>query len=107
MEGVTVGGEFFGFQSFAIELNDGKLSEDVLLPLLEAFRDGKFFRLQSIHLVILIAFNVTKTLLGVTRVLQDGNQIGDRGAEMIVEGLKVNSILQLISLVRLRFDFVL
>jgi hypothetical protein len=107
MEGVTVGGEFFGFQSFAIELNDGKLSEDVLLPLLEAFRDGKFSRLQSIKLVILIVFNVTKTLLGVTRVLQEGNQIGDRGAEMIGEGLKVNSSLFKLHLVRLRFDFVL
>ena len=46
-------------------------------------------------------------LLGVTRVLQDGNQIGDTGAEMIGEGLKVNSSLQWLHLVRLRFDFVL
>ncbi len=46
-------------------------------------------------------------LLGVTRGLQGGNQIGDRGAAMIVEGLKVNSSLQWLSLVRLGFDFVL
>ncbi len=38
-------------------------------------------------------------LLGVTHVLQDGNQIGDRGAEMIGEGLKVNSSLQRLHLV--------
>ena len=46
-------------------------------------------------------------LLGVTRVLQGGNQIGDRGAEMIGEGLKVNSSLWFLHLVRLGFDFVL
>jgi len=45
-------------------------------------------------------------LLGVTRVLQDGNQIGDRGAEMIGGGLKVNSSLQCIVLVRPLFRFV-
>ncbi len=59
MEGVTVGGKFFGFKSTrGIELEDRKLSEDVLLPLLEAFRDGKFSSLESIKLVILIVFNV-------------------------------------------------
>jgi len=42
-------------------------------------------------------------LLGVTRVLQDGNQIGDRGAEMIGEGLKVNSSLRYLHLVRRLF----
>ena len=41
-----------------------------------------------------------------TRVLQDGNQIGDGGAEMIGEGLKVNSSLQELHLVRL-FDYCL
>ena len=46
-------------------------------------------------------------LLGVTRVLQEGNQIGDGGAEMIGEGLKVNSSLLQLHLVRLGFDFVL
>jgi hypothetical protein len=40
-------------------------------------------------------------LLGVTHVLQNGNQIGDRGAEMISEGLKVNSSLMYLYLVRL------
>ncbi len=44
---------------------------------------------------------MTKMLLGVTHVLQDGNQIGDRGAEMIGEGLKVNSRLKRRILVRL------
>ena len=33
--------------------------------------------------------------------LQDGNDIGDRGAEMIAEGLKGNSTLQQLYLVRL------
>ena len=36
-----------------------------------------------------------------THVLQNGNQIGDRGAEMIGEGLKVNSSLGRLDLVRL------
>ena len=44
-----------------------------------------------------------RLLLGVTHVLQDGNQIGDRGAEMIGEGLKVNSSLRGLHLVRLCF----
>jgi len=39
-------------------------------------------------------------LLGVTRVLQDRNQIGDRGAETIGEGLKLNSSLRQLHLVR-------
>jgi len=39
----------------------------------------------------------------VTRVLQDRNQIGDRGAEMIGEGLKLNSSLQELHLVSLLF----
>ncbi len=38
-----------------------------------------------------------------THVLQDGNQIGDRGAEMIGEGLKVVSSLEKLHLVRLVF----
>ena len=46
---------------------------------------------------------MTNTLLVVTHVLQDGNQIGDRGAEMIGEGLKVNSSLEGLHLVRLCF----
>ena len=51
----------------------------------------------------MIACNMSKMLLGVTHVLQDGNRIGDRGAEMIGEGLKVNSSLQGLHLVRLCF----
>ena len=47
-----------------------------------------------------------RLLLGVTRVLQDGNQIGDRGAEMIGEGLKVNSSLKKLYLVRLLYLFI-
>ncbi len=35
-----------------------------------------------------------------THVVQAGNQIGDRGAEMIGEGLKVNSSLRQLHLVR-------
>ena len=38
-----------------------------------------------------------------THVLQKGNQIGDRGVEMIGEGLKVNSSLRGLYLVRLNF----
>ncbi len=41
-----------------------------------------------------------RRLLDLTRVLQKGNGIGDRGAEMIGEGLKVNSSLQTLRLVR-------
>ena len=48
-------------------------------------------------------------LLTLTRVLQNGNGIGDRGAELLVEELKVNIRLQKLYLVRLIyilcFDF--
>jgi hypothetical protein len=54
MEGVTVGGEFFAFDSERVGLNDRKLREGELLPLLEAFRDGKFSRLKNLILVILV-----------------------------------------------------
>ena len=43
---------------------------------------------------------------GVTRVLQSGNQISDAGAAGLGEGLKVNSSLQTLHLVRL-FDYCL
>ena len=46
-----------------------------------------------------------KMLLSVTHLLQTGNQIGDRGAEMIGEGLKVNSSLRELNLVRVDFLF--
>ena len=51
----------------------------------------------------MIACNMSKMLLGVTHVLQGRNQIGDRGAEMIGEGLKINSSLRELHLVRLVF----
>jgi hypothetical protein len=41
----------------------------------------------------------------VTHVLQKENQIGDRSAEMIGEGLKVNSSLQELHLVRVVLCF--
>ena len=53
MEGVTVGGKFFAFGSTETKLNDRKLSEDELLPLLEAFRHRKFPSLRWLYLVIL------------------------------------------------------
>ena len=99
--------EVFSMEREEIDLSRRNFNEVELLPLLEGFRDGKLFRLKKIKLVILIAFMMSEILLGVTRVLQGGNQIGDRGAEMIGEGLKVNSSLQWLHLVRLRFDFVL
>ena len=52
-EGVTVGGKFFAFHSWEIELKDRKLSEDELLPLLESFRDGKFPGMYRLNLVTL------------------------------------------------------
>ena len=52
MEGVTVGGEIFAFDSWNIELTDRKLSEDELLPLLEGFRKGNFSKMTTLHLVI-------------------------------------------------------
>ena len=92
--------EVFQMDCEEIDLSRRNVNEVGLLPLLEGFRDGKFLRLKRMKLVILIAFMMSEILLGVTRVLQGGNQIGDRGAEMIGEGLKVNSSLQELHLVR-------
>ena len=64
MKGVTVGGKFFSFGSMEIELNDRKLSEDELLPLLEAFRDRKFLRLYRLKLVILDCVQYDKNTTG-------------------------------------------
>ena len=44
-------------------------------------------------------------LLALTHALQDSNSIGDAGAGSIGEGLKVNSSLQKLYLVRLVFQF--
>ena len=99
--------EVFSMEREVIDLSRRNVNEGELLPLLEGFRDGKFSRLKRMPLVILIVFGMSKMLLDVTHVLQDGNQIGDRGAEMIGEVLKVNSSLLELYLVRLRFDFVL
>ncbi len=86
--GFHIGGEVVSMKSETIDLSRRNLIEDDLLPLLESFRDGKFSMVHRMKLVIVFALNVTKMLLGVTRVLQDGNQIGDRGVEMIGEGLR-------------------
>ncbi len=94
-------GEVFLMKNGNIDLSRRNLSEDELLPLLENLRVWKFSGLKGMKLVIVFAFNLTKMSLGVTHALQDGNQIGDRGAEMIGEGLKVNSRMQRLILVRL------
>ena len=99
--GFHIRGEVFSKEIESIDLSRRNLSEDELLPLLESFRDGKLSRLIMMKLVIVFAFNMTNLLLGVTHVLQRENQIGDRGAEMIGEGLKVNSSIRELSLVRL------
>jgi hypothetical protein len=101
--GFHIRGELFSMDSKDIDFSRRNLSEAELLPLLESFRDGTLSRVKSMKLVIVFACNMTQMLLGVTHVLQDGNQIGDRGAEMIGEGLKVNSSLQELHLVRLVF----
>ncbi len=101
--GFHIRGEVVSMKSEIIDLSRRNLIEGELLPLLESFRDKRLSRVKRMKLVIVFVFNVTKMLLGVTRVLQDGNQIGDRGAEMIVMGLKVNSSLRQLHLVRLVF----
>ena len=105
--GFHIRGEVFSMKIESIDLSRRNLSEDELLPLLESFGDGKLSRLIMMKLVIVFAFNMTNLLLGVTHVLQNGNEIGDRGAEMMGEGLKVNSSIRELYLVRLIFCFVL
>ena len=98
--GFTLRFHVFSFECLFMDISRWFHNEDVLLPLLEAFRDVKLSRLNSMRLVIIFALNKKKMQLVVTHVLQDGNQIGDRGAEMMGEGLKVNSSLRDLHLVR-------
>ena len=48
----------------------------------------------------IVAYSFELSALALTGLLQDGNCIGERGAEMIAEGLKVNSSLLELFLVR-------
>jgi hypothetical protein len=97
MTGVSVGGEFFAFDCEKINLHNKNLGEAALLTLLESFSRGEFTSVKTLHLVI--AALASMHLLDLT-LIQGGNAVGDIGAKMIGEGLKVNSSLQWLLLVR-------
>ena len=80
-----------------INLNGMNLSEVRLLRLLERISQGYFTNLMTLMMVIAAKrfYDICLKYL-----MQDGNGIGDRGAEMIGEGLKVNSSLRTLHLVR-------
>ena len=56
---ISLRGEVFGMNCDVINLQSRNLSEDELLPLLEAFKEGKFSSLHTLNLVITHGFNVT------------------------------------------------
>jgi hypothetical protein len=82
-----------------INLADQKLGEAELLPLLHALSRGEFPRLKRLNLVR-AAFALWPPI-DLTRMVQRENDIGDRGAELIAEGLKANSSVQELRLVML------
>jgi hypothetical protein len=97
MTGVSVGWQFFAFDCKGIDLSDKQLGEAALLLLLESFSRGEFTHVKILKLVIAVLANWY--LLNVTRVIQEGNAIGDIGAKLIGKGLKVNSSLVMLQLV--------
>jgi len=98
--GFCIRDEVFTHECVHIDLSRRSLNDSELLPLFKSFRDGNLMKLKGMKLVTLFAFKMKKLLPNLTHVLQAGNQIGDRGAEMIGEGLKVNSSLRELRLVR-------
>jgi len=62
MAGVTVDGEFFAFDCEEINLQNKKLGEAALLPLLESFSRGEFTRLNVLSLVIASACGMMPAL---------------------------------------------
>jgi Ran GTPase-activating protein (RanGAP) involved in mRNA processing and transport len=72
------GRKFFALNCESIDLNGLKLSEDKLLPFLESFKEGKFSILKELKL--------------------SGNGIGNKGANLIGEGLKITSSLRVLNL---------
>jgi hypothetical protein len=80
-KGIRIGSRFFAFKCKTINLDGLNLGEDVLLPLLQSFSRKDFEH--------------------VSTMILNGNSIGDRGAEMIGEGLKANCSLVHLYLVRL------
>ena len=98
MAGVSVGGLFFAFDCEEIHLKSAKRSEQELLPLLECFSRGEFTRVKTLKLVM--PLHCTPHFFILTHATQNNNNVGDGGAKLIGEGLKVNSSLQELYLVR-------
>ena len=107
MAGVSVGGRFFAFDCEEIILRGEdreELSEEELLPLLHCFSRGEFTRVKKVNLVI--PLHCTPHFFFLTHATQNNNNVGDGGAKLIGEGLKVNSSLKELRLVR-HFFFVI
>ncbi len=98
MAGVSVGGRFCAFDREEIDLRSAKRSEQELLRLLECFSRGEFTRVKILNLVM--PLHCTPHFFFLTHAAQNGTKVGDGGAKLIGEGLKINSSLQRLFLVR-------
>ena len=103
MAGVSVRDVFFAFDCETIDLGYEQLREDELLPLLESFSSGQFTRVENLILTVSAAprlsFNFYVCPLICVRFKV--NALGDAAGELIGVGLKVNSSLLKLDLVRL------
>ncbi len=98
MAGVSVGGRFFfAFDCETIDVDALNFSDGELLPLLECFGRGEFTRVKAMNLVV--PLHCTPHFLFLTHAMQKNSNIGNGGAKLIGEGLKVNSSLQNLLLV--------
>jgi hypothetical protein len=99
--GDSDGGRFFAFDCEEINLwglGPDPFSEEELLPLLECFGRGEFARVVFLHLVM--PLRCTPHFFFLTHATQQNNKVGDEGAKLIGEGLKVNRRMDLLRLVR-------
>jgi hypothetical protein len=108
MSGIRIGGRFFAFDCFVINLEGLNLSDHEITSMLGHFSRGILENVVDIilngHLITdLHADMIGKGLKSSGTLLQlhlNKNWIGDRGAEMIAKGLMANKTLRFLDLVR-------
>jgi hypothetical protein len=109
MAGVSVGGRSFAFDCESIDLKGAKLSSNELLRLLECLSRGEFTSVKQLNLntMVILSYWIPRLIICLTQRIwaQNGPCVGDDGAKLIGEMLKVNTTLQWLWLVRVFFYF--
>jgi hypothetical protein len=108
MAGVSVAGRSFAFDCESIDLKGAKLGSTELLLLLECFSRGEFTSVKRLNLnyMVILSFRIPRLTCLTQRKAQNGTCVGDTGAILIGEMLKVNTTLQWLWLVRVFCYFV-